>query len=133
MSKNIIICLDGTENQPGSTPSNIIKLYRMLKRESGKQITYYDPGVGTMGDQGYKTAIARKISKGLGSAFGRGLMKNVAVAYTFLMDHYEDGDKVFIFGFSRGAYTARALTRLGKRPPNQTECIPLGGASSRPM
>ena len=114
MSKNIIICLDGTGNQPGPDPSNIVKLYRMLRRESDKQITYYDAGVGTMGDQGLKTKIARKINKWLGLAFGRGLMKNVMEAYTFLMDQYEDGDKVFIFGFSRGAYTARTLAAFIK-------------------
>ncbi len=114
MSKNIIICLDGTGNQPGPDPSNIVKLYRMLRRESDKQITYYDAGVGTMGDQGLKTKIARKINKWLGLAFGRGLMKNVMEAYTFLMDRYEDGDKVYIFGFSRGAYTARALAAFIK-------------------
>ncbi len=107
--KNIIICLDGTNNQFGQDKSNIIKLFQMLEREPGQQIAYYDPGVGTMGDPSYKTAIARKINQGLGLAFGRGLMKNLIEAYTFLMDHYNDGDQVFIFGFSRGAYTARAL------------------------
>ena len=112
--KNIIICLDGTGNQYGENKSNIVKLFRMLKRERGKQIAYYDPGVGTMGDPIYKTAIARKINKVLGLAFGRGLMNNLIEAYSFLMEHYEDGDKVFIFGFSRGAYTARALAAFIK-------------------
>jgi uncharacterized protein (DUF2235 family) len=107
--KNIIICLDGTNNQHGKDKSNVLNLFDMLEREPGKQISYYDPGVGTMGDQTYKIATARKINKALGLAFGRGLMKNVMEAYTFLMENYEDGDKVFIFGFSRGAYTARAL------------------------
>ena len=114
MSKNIIICLDGTGNQPGRDPSNIIKLYRMLRRESDKQITYYDPGVGTMGDERSRTSISKTITKWQGLAFGRGLMKNVMQAYTFLMDHHEDGDKVFIFGFSRGAYTARVLAAFIK-------------------
>ncbi len=113
-NKNIIICLDGTGNQFGKNNSNIIKLYRMLKRVPGKQVTYYDPGVGTMGDPLYKTTIARKVTQVLGLAFGRGLMKNVMEAYTFLMEQYEDGDKVFIFGFSRGAYTARVLAAFIK-------------------
>jgi uncharacterized protein (DUF2235 family) len=114
-SKNIIICLDGTGNQFGDNLSNVVKLYRMLfKSVSGKQITYYDPGVGTMGDPTYKTLVGREINKVMGKAFGRGLMKNVIEAYTFLMEHYEDGDKVFIFGFSRGAYTARALAAFIK-------------------
>jgi uncharacterized protein (DUF2235 family) len=107
--KNIIICLDGTGNQFGSEVSNVVKLYRMLERTEGEQVAYYDPGVGTMGDPTYKTWTARKINKILGLAFGRGLTKNLIEAYTYLMEHYETGDKVFIFGFSRGAYTARAL------------------------
>lgn len=112
--RNIIICLDGTGNQYGENLSNVVKLFRMLDREPAVQVAYYDPGVGTMGDPNYKTAIARKINKVLGLAFGRGLMKNLTEAYTFLMDYYEDGDKVFIFGFSRGAYTARALAAFIK-------------------
>ena len=112
--KNIVICLDGTGNQFGRNLSNVVKLFRMLEREPGAQIAYYDPGVGTMGDPSYKTAIARKINKVMGLAFGRGLMKNLIEAYTYLMQHYEDGDRVFIFGFSRGAYTARALAAFIK-------------------
>ena len=109
MSKNIIICLDGTGNQFGEKKSNVVKLFRMLERDPDEQVAYYDPGVGTLGDPTYKTWIARKTNKVLGLAFGRGLSKNLVEAYTYLMNHYEDGDKVFIFGFSRGAYTARAL------------------------
>lgn len=112
--KNIIICLDGTGNQFGENLSNVVNLFRMLERTPGKQIAYYDPGVGTMGDPAYKTVIGRKLNKILGLAFGQGLMNNLIEAYTFLMEHYEDGDKVFIFGFSRGAYTARALAAFIK-------------------
>jgi len=112
--KNIVLCLDGTGNQYGENLSNIVKLFRMLEREPGRQVAYYDPGVGTMGDPTYKTAVARKINKVLGLAFGRGLMKNLMEAYAYLMEHYEDGDRVFIFGFSRGAYTARALAAFIK-------------------
>lgn len=108
-AKNIIICLDGTGNQYGENLSNVVKLFRMLEQDPGKQISYYDPGLGTLGDPAYKTIVTRTINKVLGLAFGRGLMKNIIEAYTFLMDNYQDGDKVFIFGFSRGAYPARAL------------------------
>lgn len=107
--KNIIICLDGTGNQYGENLSNIVKLYRMMERTPESQVAYYDPGVGTMGDPMYNTWVARKINKGLGLAFGRGLTKNLVEAYTYLMAHYEDGDRIYLFGFSRGAYTARAL------------------------
>ena len=66
MGKNIIICLDGTGNQPGKNNSNVARLFRMLERKPGEQIAYYDPGVGTMGDPTYKTWIARKTNKVLG-------------------------------------------------------------------
>ena len=107
--KNIIICLDGTGNQFGQELSNVVKLFRTLERVPGEQVAYYDPGVGTMGDPMYRTFVARKINKVLGLAFGRGLTKNLTEAYQYLMACYEDGDRVFLFGFSRGAYTARAL------------------------
>ena len=107
--KNIIICLDGTGNQYGEDLSNIVKLFRMIERTEEAQVAYYDPGVGTMGDPMYKTLIARKVNKVLGLAFGRGLTKNLIEAYSYLMAQYEIGDRVFLFGFSRGAYTARAL------------------------
>ncbi len=113
-SKNIIICLDGTGNEYGENLSNVVKIFRMLEREPGKQVAFYDPGVGTIEDPSYKTGIAKKINLALGMGFGRGLMKNMIEAYTYLMEQYEDGDKVFIFGFSRGAYTARALAAFIK-------------------
>ena len=113
--KNIIVCLDGTGNQYGENLSNVVKLFRMIERTQGAQVGYYDPGVGTMGDPMYKSLIARKINKVLGLAFGRGLTKNLIEAYTYLMEHYEDGDKIFLFGFSRGAYTARALAAFIKQ------------------
>jgi len=112
--KNIVICFDGTGNEFNEELTNIVKLYRMLEREPSKQVTYYDPGVGTIGDQTLKTKIAKRINKMLGAAFGKGVITNVMEAYSFLMNHYDDGDKVFIFGFSRGAYTARALAAFIK-------------------
>jgi uncharacterized protein (DUF2235 family) len=45
----------------------------------------------------------------MGSVFGYGVSRNIGVAYDFLIEHYELGDRIFLFGFSRGAYTVRAL------------------------
>ncbi len=108
MSKNIVICLDGTGNQFKEDNSNVVKLFRVLVRDSS-QIAYYDPGVGTLGDPDYKTPVAKRINKLLGLAFGRGLTRNVEQAYSYLMENYRFGDRLFVFGFSRGAYTARVL------------------------
>jgi len=110
MSKNIVICCDGTGNQFGETPSNVVKLYSMLQKNS--QACYYDPGVGTMPDARLVTSWTRKISQAFGLAFGTGLIQNVKEAYSFIMENYEQGDKLFLFGFSRGAYTARVIAAL---------------------
>ncbi len=106
--RNLVLCLDGTGNQFSHQRTNVIKLFQVCERNAGQRI-YYDPGVGTLGDAGYKTAIGRGLNKALGGAIGVGLMRNVEEAYTYLMDTYQPGDRIFLFGFSRGAYTARVL------------------------
>lgn len=111
-AKNIVICLDGTGNQFKEHNSNVVKLFRVLVREPGTQLAYYHPGVGTLADPAYKTPIAKSINKILGLAFGRGLARNVSQAYSYLMENYVEGDRLLIFGFSRGAYTARVLAGL---------------------
>lgn len=107
--KNIVICCDGTGNEYGDANSNVIKLYQALKREPGQQLAYYHPGVGTMGAKNALTEAGKVWTKLRGLAFGYGLSENIADAYRYLMQTFEPGDRVFIFGFSRGAYTARAL------------------------
>jgi uncharacterized protein (DUF2235 family) len=114
VSKNIVVCLDGTGNQlkaKGNT--NVVRLYEMLELgDRATQVAYYDPGVGTFSAQGAWTPLARRLTKLAGLAIGYGLRTNLAEAYTYLMQEYEEGDRLFIFGFSRGAYTARALAGL---------------------
>jgi uncharacterized protein (DUF2235 family) len=109
MAKNIVICLDGTGNEFGDHNSNVVKLYGTLIIDGLRQVGYYHPGVGTMGDPTAHNKISRAWSVVAGLAFGAGLLANVGDAYRYLMNVYEQGDNVFIFGFSRGAYTARAL------------------------
>ncbi len=106
--KNIVICCDGTGNQFGDANSNVIKLYQTLVLGPG-QIAYYHPGVGTMGAMNALTWAGKAWTKFRGLAFGYGLSENIADAYRYLMREYEEGDRVFVFGFSRGAYTARAV------------------------
>ena len=110
MPKNIVICCDGTGNEFGNANSNVVQLYSVLDlRDPRLQVAYYHPGVGTMGDRRALLRITRRVTRALGLAFGYGLSSNIADAYSFLMNEYEPGDKLFVFGFSRGAYTARAL------------------------
>lgn len=114
MAKNIVVCLDGTGNElkaKGNT--NVVSLYDLLDlSDPEKQVAYYDPGVGTFSAPGAWTPPARFVSRVQGLAFGVGMRQNLAEAYTYLMQVYEPGDRIYVFGFSRGAYTARALTGL---------------------
>jgi uncharacterized protein (DUF2235 family) len=109
MAKNIVICCDGTGNEfGGDCNSNVVKLYSTLIIDEN-QSGYYHPGVGTMGAPNARNWVEKKWSRLKGLAFGAGLLPNVADAYRYLMDMYAPGDRVYLFGFSRGSYTARAL------------------------
>ena len=107
-AKKIVVCCDGTGNQFGDANSNVVKLYTCLT-EDANQISYYHPGVGTMGDPRRTSWLGKQLSLIGGLAFGLGFTSNIADAYLFLMDHYVEGDHIYLFGFSRGAYTVRAL------------------------
>jgi uncharacterized protein (DUF2235 family) len=109
MPKNIVICCDGTGNEYGDHNSNVVQLYRALIIDGKRQIGYYHPGVGTEGSPTSTNKLRAAISVVAGLAIGSGILENVSDAYRYLMDVYEQGDNVYLFGFSRGAYTARAI------------------------
>ena len=108
MPKNIVLCCDGTGNEYGDENSNVVKLYWTLPAGQ-KQSAYYHPGVGTMGARNALTSIGKWWTRARGLAFGYGFSDNIADVYSFLMGEFTPGDSIFIFGFSRGSYTARAL------------------------
>ncbi|HEY4572552.1 MAG TPA: DUF2235 domain-containing protein [Thermoanaerobaculia bacterium] len=128
MGKNIVVCLDGTSNQFGAENSNVVKLYSVLKKDSTRQLTYYDPGVGTLGDRRLVTPLSKKLSRLFGLAFGYGVADNISEAYSYLMENYQEGDNVFLFGFSRGALTVRALAGMlhacGLLAPGNENMVP---------
>jgi uncharacterized protein (DUF2235 family) len=111
MSRNLIICCDGTNNQFDGDHTNVIRTYKVSQRNE-RQISFYDPGVGTMPEPWWTTRIGKRWSMIKGLAFGSGFLENIEKAYRFLMANYRPEDSVFLFGFSRGAYTARALAGL---------------------
>lgn len=113
-SRNLVLCCDGTANEFAENRTNVIKLYSALVQDPRRQLTYYHPGVGTMEPAGALTIFSRKVTKLLGMAIGYGLENDIRDAYTFLMRNYQPQDKIFLFGFSRGAYTARAVASLLK-------------------
>lgn len=101
MSKQLVVCCDGTWNIPDQrSPTNVTKVALALAptdRSGHEQRTYYHRGVGTS-----------RWERIRGGAFGFGLSRDVCAAYRFLVQNYDPGDKVYFFGFSRGAYTARS-------------------------
>lgn len=126
--KNIIICCDGTNNQFGSNNTNVVRLVHVLNRNPNEQSIYYDPGVGTFPEPGFVSRMGKGLSDLMGLAFGLGLTRKIGEAYMFLMDHYEAGDRIYLFGFSRGAYTARALAgvlfQFGLLPAGSYNLVP---------
>ncbi|HEX3341294.1 MAG TPA: DUF2235 domain-containing protein [Pseudolabrys sp.] len=113
MSRNIVLCCDGTANEFTVNRTNVVKLYYALAlNDPNRQIAYYHPGLGTMEPAGALTDIGRRTTMLLGKAFGYGLSADIRDAYVYLMNRFESGDRVFLFGFSRGAYTARSVASL---------------------
>jgi uncharacterized protein (DUF2235 family) len=101
MSKRIIFCADGTWDT-SQNDTNVYKLFKAIPI-SADQVAFYDDGVGSDGSP---------IDKLLGGAFGTGLFQKIKDGYTKISHVYEQGDEVFIFGFSRGAFTARSLAGM---------------------
>lgn len=110
--KRIITCSDGTWNLPGDSfqghavRTNIQKIFEAICNEGSEgvhQIKYYDEGVGVEGN---------KFKKMFDGMTGRGLDRNILDMYKFICWNYTQGDELYLFGFSRGAYTARSLAGL---------------------
>jgi uncharacterized protein (DUF2235 family) len=112
MAKNIVVCCDGTANEFARDNTNVVKLYSTLVQDDPRQCAYYHPGIGTMEPPGALTPIARRVTRTLGMAIGAYLENDIRDAYVFIMRTFEPEDKLFLFGFSRGAYTVRALASL---------------------
>ncbi|MEH2230890.1 MAG: DUF2235 domain-containing protein [Nostoc sp.] len=102
--KRLVICCDGTWQQLTSRyPSNVVKLAQSVKSiasDGVTQIVFYDEGIGTEGQ------------KVLGGATGLGIDRNIEDCYRFLSLNYVSGDEIYLFGFSRGAYTVRSLAGM---------------------
>lgn len=107
MATRLVVCCDGTwkaaESRAGS-PTNVVKIALTVARTSAdgfEQRVFYAPGVGT-----------KRFDRLRGGVLGMGLSANVRAAYRYLVEHYHPGDELFLFGFSRGAFTVRSLAGL---------------------
>jgi hypothetical protein len=110
MTKRLVACCDGTWNTPQEKcggvlcPTNVAKLKPAIPchdRQGMEQKPFYNEGVGT-----------GRVDHWLGGVFGWGISKHIRAVYSFLVKEYEPGDEIFLFGFSRGAYTARSVAGL---------------------
>jgi uncharacterized protein (DUF2235 family) len=110
MPRQLVVCLDGTGNRFCHTPTNILRLRRSFT--SANVLAYYDQGVGTFGLKETLFEWQKVPARVCGLAFGWGLKRTVQSAYEFLAKNYCTGDEIYLFGFSRGAYTARSLAAL---------------------
>lgn len=123
--RNIALCFDGTWNSDDSaSPTNAVKTSQALVPQTAAgtpQLRYYDRGVGT-----------GRFDRVRGGVVGLGLARNVELAYVWLSSHYRAGDRLFLFGYSRGAYTARSLAGLlglcGVPDPERCAAAGLGVA-----
>jgi len=100
--KRIVICCDGTWNRADQeSPTNVVRTAYLIAKSDAdvEQVVYYDQGVGT----------GNSLDRLTGGAFGNGLEENIHEAYRFLVANFEPHDELFLFGFSRGAYTVRSL------------------------
>ena len=109
---NLAVFCDGTWNTPHDTdggvpsPTNVVRMYNALSEYDavgGRQNRYYHPGVGTDGG---------RFNRLLEGVTGKGLDRNIMSAYKWVSTRYEAGDKLFLLGFSRGAYTVRSLAGM---------------------
>jgi uncharacterized protein (DUF2235 family) len=124
MAKDIVICCDGTGNEINNTLSNVLKLYRVLEKDAGQRV-FYHPGVGTIGLQSTWGRLKQEAYAIRGLATGAGLDEDTLAGYRFLCETYEKDDRIWLFGFSRGAYTVRVLAAfiqvIGLLPRDQID------------
>ncbi|GJE93482.1 DUF2235 domain-containing protein [Phanerochaete sordida] len=110
-SRTLALCFDGTGDHFDYENSNVVNIFSMLRKDdTTQQLVYYQPGIGTY--TGTDLPIISTISKTLDEMFAMNISTHIKDGYSFLMENYTDGDKICLFGFSRGAYTARALAGM---------------------
>jgi len=127
--RTLVACCDGTSNEPGGGdgPTNVVRLFRCLTK-SDQQLVFYDPGVGTNGMLDLWRRRSNSLKAFAEQATGYGLDRHVIDVYRFLCLNHHVGDEICLFGFSRGAYTARVVAglvhQIGLLRPEQSNLAP---------
>ncbi|KAG8918945.1 hypothetical protein FRC01_001563 [Tulasnella sp. 417] len=116
--KTLILCFDGTSNSFSDENTNVVRLFNALeKHKMARQMCYYQPGIGRSLRASHQALIS----------VSRRYFEKIMGGYKFLMENYSDGDKICLFGFSRGAYTARCLAgmlhKVGLVPKSNEEQV----------
>lgn len=121
--RNLILCFDGTSNRYNDKNTNVVKFMSLIKYDvPDRQLVYYQPGIGTYTNPGIFTPLSMMMANILDQAVAWYIGAHITGGYKWLMDRYQQGDRICIFGFSRGAYTARALAGM----LNKVGLLPAG-------
>jgi uncharacterized protein (DUF2235 family) len=135
MAKNVLIFADGTGNEGGLLPdesrTKIYKLYRATRVgpdsniDPTNQVAFYIPGVGTPGTA--PPNFAKRVTDGLNQAIGGGLSNQIVDCYSAIVSVWKPGDRIYLFGFSRGAYCARCVAHVLEKAgiPTQQDGKPI--------
>ncbi|KAF9525908.1 hypothetical protein CPB83DRAFT_858827 [Crepidotus variabilis] len=128
--RTLVVCFDGTGDQFDNDNSNIVLLVSLLKKDDRtKQLVYYQTGIGTYTSPKVASSFTSRIEKTLDEMIAWNLHAHVMAGYEFLMQNYISGDKICLFGFSRGAYTARSLAgmlhKIGLLPAGNFQQVPF--------
>lgn len=128
-NRTLVLCFDGTGDSYNTDNTNVVRLFSALEKgRSDKQLVYYQPGIGTyVSPNVLWSKSITKLFKSIDYILAWYLDEHIQAGYRFLMNNYREGDKIIIFGFSRGAYTARCLAgmldKVGLLPKSNEEQI----------
>ncbi|KAK7060117.1 hypothetical protein VNI00_000881 [Paramarasmius palmivorus] len=113
-SRNLVVCIDGTANQFSDKNTNVVELYSRLEKRDHLQVTFYNSGIGTYARTSWRslTYYRQAINHKIDLAFAWRFEKILLSAYQWICEQYQTGDRIFLFGFSRGAYQVRALSAM---------------------
>ncbi|QRV93518.1 hypothetical protein RhiJN_21536 [Ceratobasidium sp. AG-Ba] len=111
--RKLIVCIDGTSNKFSDTNTNVVELYNRITKDD-TQLTYYNSGIGTYARPFWWSFayLKQQVMNTVDLAIAWNFEKVVVGAYRWLSDNYRPGDKIFLFGFSRGAYQVRTLAAM---------------------
>ncbi|KAF8600606.1 hypothetical protein BDV93DRAFT_608607 [Ceratobasidium sp. AG-I] len=128
--RSVVLCFDGTSNHFSNLNTNVVKFVELLKKnDPEQQVVYYQTGVGTYAPPGMLTNLGLTFAAKADEGIAWFLYQHVLDGYKYLMQTYQAGDQISIFGFSRGAYTARALAGMihsvGLLPKHNLEHAPF--------